>query len=162
MAGDFNAVTDSKERRGGTGLFDRREIIGFNQFITDMKLIDVPVLGKMFTWFSGDRRVRSRLDRFLITEELISNWQIAGQWVGDRDISDHRPIWLTCSVVDWGPKPFRFNNCWLEHKDFRSYVEECWRGMSVGGWKIYVFKEKLKSLHEKLRDQNKEVFTSWV
>lgn len=87
------------------------------------------------------------------------NLEIAAQWVGDRDISDHCPIWLACSVINWGPKPFRFNNVGLiEHKEFKPFVEECWRSFNVGGWKVYAFEEKLKMLKEKLKGWNKEVF----
>lgn len=60
----------------------------------------------------------NRLDRFLLSEDQrISTWQISAQWVGARDISDHCPTCLACLVVDWGPKPFRFNNYLLEHED---------------------------------------------
>lgn len=100
----------------------------------------------------------SHLDRFLIFESVISSWQVSAQWVGDRDISDHCPIWLVCSNSDWGPKPFRFNNCWLEHKDFKAFVEACWGNFHVQGWKTHVFKEKLKLLKGELRKWNKEVF----
>lgn len=57
--------------------YDRREIPGFNQFIYEMELIDVPVLGKKISWFSGDAKAKSKLDRFLLSDELISTWQIA-------------------------------------------------------------------------------------
>lgn len=124
VAGDFNAISAVEERRGASRLCGGREISGFNQFISDMELIDVSVLGKKYTWFSGDGSAKSRLDRFLLTEEAISTWKVAAQWVGNRDISDHCPIWLDCSSYDWGPKPFRFNNCWLQHKDFKDFVDK--------------------------------------
>lgn len=158
VAGDFNAIFAVEERRGASRLYGGREISGFNQFISDMELIDVSVLGKKYTWFSGDGSAKSRLDRFLLTEEAISTWKVAAQWVGNRDISDHCPIWLDCSSYDCGPKPFRFNNCWLQHKDFKDFVDKSWRSFNVDGWRMYVFKEKLKMLREKLRVWNKEVF----
>lgn len=82
MAGDFNAVTKTDERRGVSNGHGRREIAGFNQFISEMNLVDVPTLGKKFTWCSGDGKARNRLDIFLLSEELISKWQVASQWVG--------------------------------------------------------------------------------
>jgi len=36
--------------------------------------------------------VISRIDRFLLSEGTIREWKVAGQWVGDRYISDHCPI----------------------------------------------------------------------
>lgn len=65
------------------------EIDEFNCFIENMEVIDVPILGKSFTWFNADGSSRSRLDRFLLFERLISEWMISTQRVCDRDISYH-------------------------------------------------------------------------
>jgi hypothetical protein len=46
-------------------------------------------------------------------------------WVCSRDISDHCPLVLKYSDNEWGPKPFRFNHFWLDHKIFKKIVEEC-------------------------------------
>ncbi|MCI12574.1 endonuclease/exonuclease/phosphatase family protein, partial [Trifolium medium] len=54
-------------------------------------MVDLPVSGKKFTWFSADGRSMSRSDRFLLSDGIIDNWKATGQWVGDRDISDHCP-----------------------------------------------------------------------
>lgn len=37
-------------------------------------------------------------------------------------ISDHCPIWLMCSRKDWGLKPFRVCNGWLDHVGFKDFV----------------------------------------
>lgn len=94
VAGDFNAITNVVERRGARETSDNREISSFNQFISEMELVDVPMLGKRYSWFSGDRRSKSGLDRSLLSEDAINNWNVAAQWVGDRDISDHCPFGL--------------------------------------------------------------------
>ncbi|PNX98293.1 cysteine-rich receptor-like protein kinase [Trifolium pratense] len=123
-----------------------------------MEIIDVPVTGKKFTWFSADGKTMSRLDRFLLSEGFIDKSGVSGQWVGERDISDHCPVWLLCSNLNWGPKPFKFNNCWLEHAEFNRFVEDLWVKMPSKGKKAFVLKEKLKSLKEALKGWNKEVF----
>jgi hypothetical protein len=69
-----------------------------------MELIDIPVLGKRFTWFRSDGSAMSRLDRFLLPDGFIEKGGITNQWVEDRDISNHCPIWLDCSTLNWGPK----------------------------------------------------------
>ncbi|MCI31492.1 hypothetical protein A2U01_0052704, partial [Trifolium medium] len=73
----------------------------------------------------------SRLDHFLVSEGFIEKGCITSQWVGDRDISDHCPIWLVCSNLNWGPKPFKFNNCWLQHPDFFAFVKETWENLNI-------------------------------
>ncbi|MCI20516.1 hypothetical protein A2U01_0041678 [Trifolium medium] len=115
-----------------------------------MEVIDVPVTGKNFIWFSVDGKAMSRLDRFLLSKGFIDKSGVSGQWVSDRDISNHCPV--------WGPKPFKFNNCWLEHVEFNRFVEDLWVNMPSKGKKAFVLKEKLKRLKEALKGWNKEVF----
>ncbi|CAJ2644149.1 unnamed protein product [Trifolium pratense] len=158
LGGDFNAVLKVGERKGSSSLNRQTERWEFRQFVEGMEIIDVPVTGKKFTWFSADGKTMSRLDRFLLSEGFIDKSGVSGQWVGERDISDHCPVWLLCSNLNWGPKPFKFNNCWLEHAEFNRFVEDLWVKMPSKGKKAFVLKEKLKSLKEALKGWNKEVF----
>jgi hypothetical protein len=107
-----------------------------------MEVIDIPMSGKKFTWFNSEGTTMSRLDRFLLSEGFIDKGGITNQWVGDRDISDHCPVWLICSQLNWGPKPFKFNNCWLEHPEFFDFVKHTWETTVVRGKKAYVLKRK--------------------
>ncbi|PNX59162.1 cysteine-rich receptor-like protein kinase, partial [Trifolium pratense] len=93
-----------------------------------------------------------------MTDGFIGKSGITGQWIGDRDISDHCPVWTLCSQNNWGPKPFRVVNGWLEHPDFKNFVDSSWKSYNVKGKKAFVLKEKLKMLKESLKSWNKEVF----
>ncbi|PNX71762.1 cysteine-rich receptor-like protein kinase, partial [Trifolium pratense] len=158
LGGDFNATLKVGERRGCSGGGGQIERVEFSQFIEDMEVVDIPVTGKKFSWFNAEGTVMSRLDRFLLSEGFIERGGISNQWIGDRDISDHCPVWLVCSKLNWGPKPFKFNNCWLEHPNFIPFVTETWKKMQIKGKKAFVLKEKLKLLKESLKVWNKEVF----
>ncbi|MCH90510.1 hypothetical protein A2U01_0011426, partial [Trifolium medium] len=158
LGGDFNSITKVGERRGSNGVSGHTERVEFSQFIDDLEVIDIPVTGKKFTWFSSDGSVMSRLDHFLLSEGFIEKGGISNQCIGDRDISDHCPIWLMSSKLNWGPKPFRFNNCWLEHPDFLAFVKTTWENMEIQGKKAFIIKEKLKRLKEALKVWNHEVF----
>ncbi|PNY01857.1 cysteine-rich receptor-like protein kinase, partial [Trifolium pratense] len=158
VGGDFNAVLHSSERIGSSAVSRQGERILFNRFVEELEVIDVPVLGKKFSWFSADGRSMSRIDRFLLSDGFITTQGISSQWIGDRDISDHCPIWLMASPNNWGPKPFRVINGWLEHPEFLSFVENSWKGFEVHGKKAYVLKEKFKLLKNCLKSWNKEVF----
>lgn len=158
VGGDFNAVSSRSERKGSSTNFKQAERTEFVTFIEDMQLIGVPSLGKKFTSFHSDGRSMSRIDRFLLSEGFISNWNISAQLIGDRDISHHCPIWLISTNTNGGPKPFKFNNCWVEHKEFMSFVKEYWESFNVEGSASYKVKEKLKMLKGKLKWWNKEVF----
>ncbi|PNX55418.1 cysteine-rich receptor-like protein kinase, partial [Trifolium pratense] len=131
LGGDFNAILNSGERRGCNGGSMRNERIEFGLFVDSMELVDIPVAGKKFSWFSADGKTMSRLDRFLLSEGFIAKGGISGQWIGNRDISDHCPISLICSNTDWGPKPFKFNNCWIDHPEFKNFVSLFWGNLNV-------------------------------
>lgn len=117
-----------------------------------------PLLGKQFSWFCLDGQSMSRIDRFLLSENLIARWKITAQRIGDIDISDYCSVWLLGEELSWGLKPFKFNNYWLKHEEFKSFVEECWGSFQITGTGSFVIKEKLKKLKERLRWWKKEVF----
>jgi hypothetical protein len=130
----------------------------FGDFIVSMDLVDLPLLGRKFTWFHPNGSSMSRIDRFLISEEWLNDWGGCSLWALPRDISDHCPLILKRSNFDWGPKPFRFNNHWLVHKDYKNVVEEIWRNQSINGWMGIMLKEKLKSIKIRLKEWSKEEF----
>ncbi|PNX75860.1 cysteine-rich receptor-like protein kinase, partial [Trifolium pratense] len=158
LGGDFNAISKVGERSGRGSAGSQSERREFAAFMEYLEVIDIPVLGKKFTWFNSDGSAMSRLDRFLLSDGFILKGGISNQWVGSRDISDHCPIWLECSIINWGPKPFKFNNCWADHPDFLDFVKITWESLEVSGKKAFVLKEKLKMLKVALRKWNKEVF----
>lgn len=65
------------------------------------------------------------------------------QVVLPRVISDHCPIKLCPNAVDWGPKPFRFENCWLMHRDFVQMAHECWSRTVVEGFARFRLSKEL-------------------
>ncbi|MCH87170.1 LINE-1 reverse transcriptase like, partial [Trifolium medium] len=161
VVGDFNAVLHCGERKG-LSLADRHgsstELIEFGEFVRDMELVDLPVLGRKFTWFHSNGIAMSRIDRVLVSEDWLRAWVNPSLWVLPRSISDHCPLVLRFNSVDWGPRPFRFNNHWLLHKDFFRLVEEFWRNCNLTGWMAFILKEKLKGLKTHLREWNRETY----
>ncbi|XP_058783019.1 uncharacterized protein LOC131657664 [Vicia villosa] len=158
FGGDFNAIKDRRERKGRAVTINNIEIDLFAEFIVNSDLVDVPSKGKKFSWYSGDGRSMSRIDRFLVSNQVVNKWGVVGQIIGDRDISDHCPVWLVKDNVNWGPKPFKFNNEWFSFDSFLPFVKKEWRSMNVRGRGDYVLKEKLRLLKEKLRRWNIDVF----
>ncbi|KAI5391712.1 hypothetical protein KIW84_076498 [Lathyrus oleraceus] len=74
-----------------------------------------------------------------------------GQYVGNRDLSDHCPIWMKASKEDRGPKPFKFNNSWLNHPEFSLFLKKVWKYFKVEGRGDFVLKEKLRQLKLSLK-----------
>ncbi|CAK8570590.1 unnamed protein product [Lathyrus sativus] len=87
-----------------------------------MELVDLPVVGNRFTWFSSSAKCKSILDRFLFSKGLIKEWNLDVQYVGDRYVSDHMPIWVKIYNSNWGPKPFKVFRCWFDHLNFMDFV----------------------------------------
>ncbi|XP_058775500.1 uncharacterized protein LOC131649760 [Vicia villosa] len=158
IGGDFNSIKNRDERRGKESLRRDVEMGEFGSFIENMELIDTQIIGGSFTWIKPNGKACSRLDRILVSEGLISKWGVVAQEVGNRDILDHKPVWLKSSRVEWGPKPFRLNQCWFEHKDFKSFVQKEWTSFSVKESIAFALKERFKNLRGRLRWWNINVF----
>jgi len=55
-------------------------------------------------------------------------------------VSDPCLLVLKLGGWDWGPWPFRFNNFWLDNKNFKGVVEDWRRNSNFNGWMGYVKK----------------------
>jgi hypothetical protein len=161
ILGDFNAVLNVGERKGvnhvGAGS-PSAEIVEFSNYVSDMELVDLPTLGRRFTWFHSNGISMSRIDRVLVSEDWLGLWEIPSLWVLPRTVSDHCPLVVRYNCVDWGPRPFRFNNHWLIHKEFRQLVEVYWMRCDTTGWMAYILKEKLRGLKEHIKVWNKATY----
>ena len=63
--------------------------------IEELELRDLPLQGGMFTWSGGlNNLLKSRIDRFLISEDWEVHFQGSIQVVLARPVSDHSPIIL--------------------------------------------------------------------
>jgi len=59
------------------------------------------------------------------------------------DVSDHCPLIFKGIEGERGPKPFRFNNFWIENKKLKKVLEQSWEKNCVVGWMGVVLKSKL-------------------
>ena len=130
----------------------------FNEFIDRMEFLDMPMLGRNFTWcnsFDGDRW--SRLDRFLVNPIWLEKFRLK-LWGLPRSMSDHCPLLLMEDDRNWGPRPFRFLNAWTLHPKFLELVRRSWSQNEIEGWAGYRFRRKLYALKEDLKLWNTEIF----
>ncbi|XP_068498266.1 uncharacterized protein [Phaseolus vulgaris] len=155
----FNAVRSPGERKGtkerGSQLSEIRE---FNRFIDANLLIELPFVGKSFTWFSSNGKAKSRLDRILVSEEWMQVWPSCKQYVQRREVFDHCALVVKSVDKDWGPKPFRTIDAWLVEKGFMEMVKDRWNAYVVQGSSFTKVKDKLKRLKGDLKIWNKDIF----
>ncbi|GJT62689.1 RNA-directed DNA polymerase, eukaryota [Tanacetum coccineum] len=82
--------------------------------------------GSPFTWSHKSGAKMSKLDRFLVSKRFIMEHPGVSAVTLDRYISDHRPILLRDSQINYGPIPFHFFHSWFEFIGFDELVETTW------------------------------------
>jgi len=135
-----------------------REIKGFNEFLEKSDLVDIPLVGRKFTWYKPNGLIKSMIDRVLVSKEWLEAWPRCKQFVLNKYIFDHCAVVLKDVFVDWGPRPFRSLGVWQKDSRFKDFVSLNWASYDVQRSGIYIFKEKLKKLKADLKVWNKEVF----
>eukprot|EP00253_Pinus_taeda_P015369 PITA_15369 len=162
LGGDFNMITSLLEKKGGLRKLNR-DGEQFKDFIDNTRLVDVyPKHGK-FTWNNrtgGERMISSRLDRFLVSENLLLDGKVVESKILTSGGADHWPISLMVEIPGTPRnKPFRFEKFWIEHPNFLTMVEKWWsKPLDEEGSKMFNLQKKLKNIKLKLKDWNKTVF----
>nr|GEV09756.1 RNA-directed DNA polymerase, eukaryota, reverse transcriptase zinc-binding domain protein [Tanacetum cinerariifolium] len=122
--GDFNEVRCATKRHGSS--FHVLNAAGFNSFIANSHLIDISLGGYSFTWSNKYASKMSNFDQFLVSQAVLDLFPNMLGLILHRHISDHRPILLRQSQVDYGPTPFCLFHSWFLEPDFASIVEDAW------------------------------------
>ncbi|XP_057469671.1 uncharacterized protein LOC130758752 [Actinidia eriantha] len=149
MGGDFNEVRSISERQGCSNR--DRGMADFNNFIDDMEVVDLQLLGRNFTWSSNQEGEKwSRIDRFLLNFVWLDKFNLK-QWGLPITISDHCPVLIKLDDRDWGPKPFKFLNVWLSNPNCVKLMEEAWESNTDQGWAAFRIHKKLKSMKASLK-----------
>ena len=139
--GDFNSVRSIEERKGRGTVFRQGDADSFNQFIQDSFLIDLPICGRLYTWYRGDGVSMSRLDRFLLSNKWCEKWANCIQVAYQRGLSDHVPVLLFAGDANWGPRPLRMLKCWSDYPGYEDFVRTKWGSLNCEGWGGFCFKK---------------------
>eukprot|EP00253_Pinus_taeda_P015314 PITA_15314 len=128
-----------------------------------MKMVDSELSNNLFTWNKkrgGEAQVASKLDRFMISEELMLIDEEISARVLPFGGSHHSPIQLEIKgIVSPRNRPFRFENIWLSHPGFTSNIEKWWsEDLQFQGSKMYLLHKRLKHIKFRLKEWNKKDF----
>ncbi|KAH1047052.1 hypothetical protein J1N35_037836 [Gossypium stocksii] len=159
MGGDFNVVRCSSERSRCVGSAKRSK--DFDNFIQNCELIDLPLVGKKFTWY-GTENKKSRLHRFLVDEHWLTKFKDLQQLGLKRSVSDHIPILLADVEIDWGPRPFKFINGWLRNKECTGLIEEKWSNMGSVNGQLTRKLSKLKGVLKNWNENNRNIMKNRI
>jgi hypothetical protein len=127
IASDLNFTVSNGEVWGGNAC--TRPLTNF--FISlfhDHNLVDTHPNKLAPTWrngCSGTDFITKRLDRFMVSEDLLLNINLYRSVVAFPFVSDHTPILLQLENTT-KPKayPFKFNPHWLLDKEYNSLVHQ--------------------------------------
>lgn len=135
LRGDFNATLNQQDRSEDNGGTE----IPFSNFMNDLNFVDLPLQHSKYTWYSSrNGGTWSRIDRWVVNEDVIMNFEDLNQVAESWGLSDHRAISLRMGETNFGPKPFMFYNDWLLDKEFANLVTNWWNTTLVQGWSGYV------------------------
>ena len=122
---DFNCYNNTLDKFGGNVSIHKE----YEPLKNDFALVDVwrnlHPASREFTWFNSSRSIGSRLDKFLISRELLSPGIKCD--ISPNPISDHNFVSLVFDIptgVKRGPGVWNLNNSLLKDKDFCTSIEK--------------------------------------
>ncbi|KAF7822209.1 ribonuclease H [Senna tora] len=156
LAGDFNEIASITEQRGGSPP-NLQRCNKFQAWINECGLIDMIPAGPFFTWEGpkrlGQGKLYKRLDRVLCNQNWRTTFSDASSRCLTRINSDHHPLLVSMEEIGANTqnRPFRFENCWMQHEDFTAFFKQEWNQTSD-------LNTKILKLQNSLKTWNKDVF----
>lgn len=158
VRGDFNKIKRFSKIKGARSNINHSKWAKLSDFIGDIDLVDLPIIGDKFSLFNQADDSASRLDYFLVSDGLIELWSLKGKFIGKKSFYDYCLISNKANRLNQGPNPFKFFSSQIKHIDLLHMVKDVWYGANIQGQKLFLFKEKLKHLKNRLILWNTEVF----
>ncbi|KAD5317890.1 hypothetical protein E3N88_17836 [Mikania micrantha] len=149
FAGDFNEVREPADRVNSEFCSQGANL--FNQFIFNAQLVEFHMGGHPYTYMRGYGAMYIKLDRFLVCDGFVNHWPNACVTALPRHLSDHCPIVLISSNVDFGPSPFRFFSSWLQLQGIDGVVGATLGTVNARGRPDRMLASKLKAVKEALK-----------
>jgi hypothetical protein len=125
LIGDFNFMrsVDNRNKPGA----DMADIFLFNNIISHLGLLELPLKGRRFTWSNMQATpLMEQLDWFFTTCEWTLRFPNTMVFPLSKSTSDHTPCVVSISTSIPKAKIFRFENIWLEQPGFMDVVRKAW------------------------------------
>ncbi|XP_021979773.1 uncharacterized protein LOC110875885 [Helianthus annuus] len=165
LLGDFNDVRKTDERMNSR--FDSTDAAAFNDFISRVGLMEFNMQGGKFTYVSDNGTKLSKLDCFLVCDSFMAKWPTSNLRVLRGGLSDHLPIYLECSNMDFGPIPFKMFNMWTGKETVNRFVAQQVAGVDLnapGDSALYkvlrMIKADIKKWRESVRMEEEKEYES--
>jgi hypothetical protein len=151
IVGDFNLIRRPENRNIAGG--DLNLMLKFNEAISELDLLEIPLHGLSFTWSNRQREpLLQRLDWFFISQEWSVFYPDTHATTMPRDFSDHVPCLISFKSKVPRPKIFRFENFWLHFEEFMTVFQNSWTAQPTLADKAKNLTAKFKYTRKILKD----------
>ncbi|GKA05381.1 RNA-directed DNA polymerase, eukaryota, reverse transcriptase zinc-binding domain protein, partial [Tanacetum coccineum] len=113
-----------------------------------------------YTGFDREGAKSSKVDRFLVNFRFFDLWKDAVFSVLPKALSDHCPIFLKVGSPNFGPKPFKVFDKWLNDVAFQELISSFWADFYNSLSPDLVLKNKLRSLRLEIKKWAADRFAS--
>lgn len=150
LIGDFNLIREPTNRNKLGGNYS--EMFIFNEAISALGLLEIPLKSKRFTWTNKQRiPLLERLDWFFSSTSWSLSYPNTTAFPLVMETSDHSPCVISLATDIPNGRVFRFENYWLQHEDFLRIVEHGWTVPITATDKAKIITAKFKNLRRVLR-----------
>ncbi|XP_020700937.1 uncharacterized protein LOC110112892 [Dendrobium catenatum] len=151
VRGDFNCIMAPNEKKGGSAFHMSPAACDMADFMMVNDLIDPWFVGPAFTWTNNKdagSKIFSRLDRFIVSSDIMDEFQGLRVRHLSRLVSDHCPI--LCSIfaetkINYSPW-FRFEDVWVNYPKARQLVMDKWNDGDHGSEAVQLQRKYSRTL----------------
>jgi hypothetical protein len=125
VLGDINFIRSPSNRNKPGG--DINNIFLFNEAISYLGLVELPLKGRKFTWSNMQNdSLMERLYWFFTSSSWTVSYPSTFVYPLVKPTSDHLPSVLAIGTKIPRANVFRFENYWLQHSEFKQIVQNSW------------------------------------
>lgn len=155
IVGDFNLIRRPEDRNMPGG--DINEIFLFNEAISNLGLIEIPLLGRKFTWTNKQHPLCLRLDWFFTSASQTLTYPTILAKSMIMETSDHWPCIVEISTNIPKAKIFRFENYQMQHESLKPIIWQAWSIQTNLQDPTKIITAKFKNLRRILKTQKANV-----
>ncbi|XP_059068246.1 uncharacterized protein LOC131858814 [Cryptomeria japonica] len=162
VAGDFNALLDLDEKKGGLRMTNK-VMDDFRDFVEQNQLVDVKTKNGQYTWTNRTIKfanISERLDKQFIGEYWMGSSFQAEACILPVSLSDHFPMELKLSEgLPKGKCSYKFLSMSWRDGEFLSNLEWWWKESNkFRGTPSFCFVKGMKFMKEKIKRWNRDCF----
>jgi hypothetical protein len=152
--GNFNLIYQAADKSNNN--LNRRMMSRFKTALDAMRLRELCLSGRKFTWSNGS--TMTRIDRFFYTSDWDVSFPSAILQALPSSISDHAPLLLLGAEDIPKYSTFRFESFWLRMEGFQEIVQGAWAGEVPSADPIRRFHVKLERTAKALKRWHRNFF----